>query len=117
MHLALLGPAGLARTAETAMLRAREAVCALTAIEGVSLLSDAPYGYEFALCLPKDAGEVAEKLLGKGIAAGLPLGRYGKGLERVLLSACTEKTRPEDIARFAGALAEVLNCRKTPPEY
>ncbi|MDR3176625.1 MAG: aminomethyl-transferring glycine dehydrogenase subunit GcvPA [Desulfovibrio sp.] len=109
VHLSLLGPAGLARTAETAMLRAREAVCALTAIEGVSLLSDAPYGYEFALRLPKDAREVAEKLLGKGIAAGLPLGRYGKGLDRVLLSACTEKTRPEDIARFAAALAEVLN--------
>jgi glycine dehydrogenase subunit 1 len=108
MHLALLGPAGLTRAAELSMLRAREAATALTAIKGVELFCSAPYGYEFALRLPKDAGLVAQKLLEKKIVAGLPVGRWHKDLDKVLLLACTEKTRSEDIKTLALALSEVL---------
>jgi len=108
MHLSLLGPEGLIRTAELSMQRAREAAAALTALPGVTLYSDAPYGYEFALRLPKAANAVVEALTRKKILAGLPLGRWYKGLDTILLVACTEKTTPEHIHSLAAALAGEL---------
>ena len=108
MHLALLGPEGLTRTAELSMQRAREAVAALTALSGVSLYGDAPYGYEFALALPKPAASVVRALAGSAILAGLPIGRWYKGLDNVLLIACTEKTTPDHIRTLAAALSGAL---------
>lgn len=108
MHLALLGPEGLCRTAELSMQRAREAVSALTALPGVTLYSEAPYGYEFALALPMTAARAVRELTAKGIIAGLPVSGWYEGLDSVLLVACTEKTTSEHIQRFAAALSGVL---------
>lgn len=108
MHLALLGPEGLTRTAELAMQRAREAAAALSALPGVSLYSDAPYGYEFALALPKNAFSLARALAEQKIIAGLPVGRWYAGLDTVLLVACTEKTTAGHIGRLAEAMAGAL---------
>ena len=108
IHLSLLGPEGLTRTAELSMQRAREAAALLTALPGVSLYSDAPYGYEFALALPKAASTVVEALARQKIMAGVPVGRWYAGLDNVLLVACTEKTTPEHIDSLAVALATAL---------
>lgn len=108
IHLALLGPEGLTRTAELSMLHAREAAGALCALPGVSLLSDAPFGYEFAVTLPRPAAEVTKKLAEQKIIAGAPLGRWYKGLDNALLVACTEKTTPDRIRLLADAVAEAL---------
>jgi glycine dehydrogenase subunit 1 len=108
MHLALLGPAGLTYTAETAMLRAREAASALTALRGVELFTDAPFGCEFAVTLPKAAAEIVKELLDEGIAAGVPAGLWYKGLDRVLVTACTETTAPEDVEKLAENFARAL---------
>lgn len=108
IHLSLLGPEGLIRVAETSMLRAREAAQALTALPGVSLYSDAPYGNEFAVTLPKSATSVVKALAAKNIIPGLPLGSLYSGLDKVLLTACTEKTTPEQIRELADAMAAVL---------
>lgn len=108
IHLSLLGPEGLARTAETSMLRAREAATALLALPGVKLFPDAPFGYEFALSLPKPAGAVIKALAGKKILPGVPVGSWYKGLDNVLLVACTEKTTPAHIKNLADAMSGVL---------
>lgn len=108
IHLSLLGPEGLVRTAELSMQRAREAAAALTAISGVSLYTDAPYGYEFAVRLPKPAAAVVKALCKDNIVAGLPVGRWYPSLDAVLLVACTEKTSPARISRLAEAMARVL---------
>lgn len=108
IHLSLLGPTGLARTAELSMLRAREAAEALTALPGVSLLTDAPYGYEFALRLPQPASTVVGRLAARKIVPGVPVNRWYTGLDNVLLVACTEKTTPARIRRLADAMADAL---------
>lgn len=108
VHLSLLGPEGLERVALLSMQRAREAAAALTKIPGVSLFSDAPFGYEFAVTLPKPAGEVVAALAKQGIMAGIPVGKCYKGLDNVLLVACTEKTTPAQIETLAKSLAAVL---------
>lgn len=108
IHLSLLGPEGIERVALLSMQRAREAAAALTKIPGVSLFSDLPYGYEFAITLPKPAGEVVAALAKQGIMAGIPAGIFYKGLDNVLLVACTEVTTPAHIETLATSLAAVL---------
>ena len=109
VHLCLLGPEGLTRTAELSMMRAREAASALTALPGVRLLSDAPYGYEFALSLPVAASSAVRALAQRNIAAGVPVGRWFAGLENVLLVACTEKTTSAQIDELAKELGNALS--------
>ena len=108
IHVCLLGPEGLTRTAELSMQRAREAAAALIALPGVKLLNNAPYGQEFAVVLPKPAAQVVKALADKKILAGIPLGLWYKGMDNVLLTACTEKTTPANIAALAAALRGAL---------
>ncbi|EPR44256.1 glycine dehydrogenase (decarboxylating) subunit 1 [Desulfovibrio sp. X2] len=104
VHLCCLGEEGMRRTAAVCIERAHYAAERLTAIPGVSLLSDAPFGNEFAVRLPIGAFEAIDKLTAKGVVPGFPLGRYYEGLENCLLVACTEKNSKEDI----GVMAEML---------
>ncbi len=92
VHLCLLGPEGLVRTAELSMERARYAMERLTAIAGVRPLSTAPFGNEFAVRLPVPAFEAVDRLTARG------------GMDDVLLVACTEKNSFEQV----GILAEML---------
>ncbi len=108
IHTALLGPEGLIRTAEHSMINARYAAEALSAIEGVSLLNNAYFGNEFAIKLPKNAEEVANKALCYAMAIGLPLGVYYQGMENVLLLAFTEKNTKEQIDQLASVLGGLL---------
>ncbi len=64
---------------------------------------------EFVLELPRDATEVRDALLAKGILAGLPLGPYYQGMENCLLVAVTETRTKAQIDRYAEALREVLS--------
>ncbi len=105
---ALLGTEGLVRIAEHGMINARALLEKLSNINGVSLLNDAPFGNEFAIKLPKNASEVVEELLKKGIAAGLPLGQYYNGMDNVLLIACTEKTTMAQIDELASCLGGLI---------
>lgn len=104
IHLCTLGPVGLARTAELSMERAHYAAERLTALEGVSLLSDAPFGNEFAIKLPCSAFDVVDKLTARGYVPGFPASRYYDGMDDVLIVACTEKHSFEQV----GILAEML---------
>lgn len=108
VHLSLLGPEGLARVAELSMQRAREAAAALTALPGVSLFTDAPYANEFAIKLPKKAADVLKQTAKDKVIAGVPVGAWYKGLENVLLVACTEKTTPAQIRLLAQTLSQAL---------
>ena len=108
IHLCLLGEEGLIRTAELSVARAHFAAERLTAIKGVELLGDGPFGNEFAVTLPVPAYEVIAALTERGYVPGFPLGRYYEGLENGLLVACTEKTTEEQIGIFAEMLRGVL---------
>ena len=47
-------------------------------------------------------------MIDTGFAAGFPLGRYYRGMERYLLVAVTEKRTREEIGALAVALEGVL---------
>jgi len=104
LHLALLGPEGLTRTAELCIERAHYAAERLSALPGVELFNDAPFGNEFAVRLPGSAYEAVDRLTPRGVVPGFPVGGYYKGMDNVLLLAFTEKHSFEDV----GILAEMI---------
>ncbi len=106
VYLAWLGPVGLRELGERCAAKARYAAERLASIDGVSLLHpEAPFFKEFALRLPRSAAEVRDRLVDRGILAGVPLAQAG---EDVLLVAVTERRTREQIDAYADALAEIL---------
>jgi len=97
VHLCLLGPLGLVRTAELGMEKAREAAQRLCGLPGVTMLNDAPFGNEFAVRVPGDAAVLAETCAKRGCVPGFPLARSYPAMWDVLLVACTEKTSQKQI--------------------
>ena len=97
VHLCLLGPQGLVRTAELGMERAREAAERLCGLPGVAMLNNAPFGNEFSVRVPKNAAMLVEKCARNGCVPGFPVGRYYPAMQDVLLVACTEKTDQRQI--------------------
>ncbi len=104
IHICLMGPEGLRATALKSMELAHYAARKLTAIEGVNLLNNLPFGNEFALVFPMNAYDLIGELVRKGFVPGFPLGRYYPGMDNCLLMACTEKTSKQDI----GILTELV---------
>ena len=80
----------------------------LSSIGGVEINSMLPVFNEFVVRLPKDAGEVAGAMVERGIAPGLPLGRFYKEMSNCLLVAVTEKRTKYEIGMLAETLEKVL---------
>lgn len=108
IHMSLLGPDGLARTAENNMALARYAVERLTALPGVRLLNNAPYGNEVALRLPCSASRIVNELAEHGCVPGYPVARYYPDMDDVLLLACTESNNRHQIGFLAESMGALL---------
>jgi len=109
IYLALMGKEGFARCAYQCAARAAYAFDRLRAIPGVkATYADRHFFNEFAVTLPRDAGEVISALIERGIAAGFPVGRYYPGMQNVLLLACTEKRTKAEVDILAAHLESVL---------
>ncbi|MCG9896048.1 MAG: aminomethyl-transferring glycine dehydrogenase subunit GcvPA [Fimbriimonadaceae bacterium] len=108
VYLATLGRNGMRSVAESSVRNAQYAMGRL-AESGASLrFPDRKVFCEFVVNLPRPATEVRDRLLDKGILAGLPLGPYGAGLENSLLVAVTELRTREEIDRLADEIKAAL---------
>ena len=88
--------------------KAEFAKTTLDKVRGVKVKRSAPTFNEFTIELSKNADEVVFRMINKGFACGLPLGRFYKGLDNYLLVAITEKRTKEEIVNFANSLEAVL---------
>jgi glycine dehydrogenase subunit 1 len=104
VHLALLGRQGLREVALQCLAKARYAAERLGGLPGCSLPFAGPNFHEFVLRLPTGAEEVFAKLLKRGIAPGLPLGRHFPELADCLLVCVTERRTRGEIDRLAAEL-------------
>jgi len=110
VHMTLLGEAGLRRVAMLNHEAAIKTADALSAVEGVSVLT-ASFFNELTIRLPKNANVVVEALAKKGVLAGVPgerLWPYDPGTHDLMIVAATECVSDADIAAYAKALTEVL---------
>ena len=109
IHMALLGPQGLRNVAALCAANTRALRDALLTIPGVEpLFGGRAFFHELALRLPRPASEAIERLAEERIVAGVALGDEYPELGDALLVCATETKQPEDIRRFAQALARAL---------
>ena len=108
IYMALLGAEGLARVAGACHANTRALVRGLTSIAGVTRAFDGPVFHECVIRLTEKPDEVIQALAERGILGGIALGKYYPFLDDSILVCATEKRSAEDIAQYAGALAEVL---------
>ncbi len=108
IYLSLMGKEGLRKVAAICHAKAEFAKQRFKQIPGVKVMESSPTFNEFTVLLPEDAGEVAGELVERGIAPGLPLGRFYAGMENYLLVAVTEMRTKYEICTLAENLERVL---------
>ncbi len=108
IYLSLIGKQGLK---ELCLINYRNSEFAkeeLDKIPGVEVKRTTPTFNEFTVLLPRNAGEVVNKMIEKGFACGFPLGRFYKNMDNYLLVTVTEKRTKEEIKKLAESLEAVL---------
>lgn len=108
IFLTAVGRSGLAELARLNYDKTEYAKALLAELPGVTVLKSAPTFNEFTVALPTAAAPVVTALLGRGIAAGVPLGQYYEGAEHLLVVTVTEKRSKAEIDTLARALKEAV---------
>ena len=108
MFLSLMGQQGLGEMAQLNYDKAEYAKAVLGCIRDVTVLHAAPTFNEFTISLPMRATKVVERLLAKGIAAGVPLGMYYEDADNYLVVTVTEKRTKAEIDLLAKELEAAL---------
>ncbi|MCA9406346.1 MAG: glycine dehydrogenase, partial [Candidatus Omnitrophica bacterium] len=109
IYMTLIGKEGLKELAQVNLDKAEFTRQQIESLKGVEVKRSSPTFNEFTVCLPVDASKVVEKMIAKGIAAGFPLGRYYKGMEKYMIVAVTEKRTKEEITKYVECLKDVLS--------
>ncbi|MDA0990378.1 MAG: aminomethyl-transferring glycine dehydrogenase subunit GcvPA [Verrucomicrobia bacterium] len=112
IYLSLVGKSGLREVAELCRAKAEYAKTRLNAIPGVEVMTKSPTFNEFLLRVDVDTGDLVGDLVERGIAPGLPLGRFYPDMDNYLLVAVTEKRTKHEIGLLAEELEALLR-RKT----
>lgn len=108
VYMIAMGKNGIRSVAESTVRNTQYAISKLTEAGATLRFPDQKVFGEFVIELPKNAEEVQNELLKQGILAGLPLGRYAKGMDNCLLVAVTEVRTKEQIDDFASKLKAAL---------
>jgi len=108
IYLNLLGKEGLKKVAGLCHAKALYTRERFRDIPGAEIMELLPIFNEFMVRLPIDAGDLAGMMVERGIAPGLPLGRFHPGMENYLLVAVTEKRTKYEIGTFAETLEQIL---------
>jgi glycine dehydrogenase subunit 1 len=110
VHMALLGPEGLARVARACHANTLALVSRLTAA-GVARVFSGAFFHEAVVRLPSPAAPVLQALKTQGILGGLDLAGEYPELGHALLVCATETKEEGDLARYSEALARILGDR------
>ncbi|MBI5158043.1 MAG: aminomethyl-transferring glycine dehydrogenase subunit GcvPA [Acidimicrobiia bacterium] len=108
IHLAWLGPQGLAEVGRQSVAKAHYLAGALTGVPGVTMPLTAPFGREFPILLDADADGVVTAMAERGFLAGIPLGADYPEFPGGLLIAVTERRTRAQLDGYAEALGEVM---------
>ena len=101
VYLSCMGPAGLARAADSSMRLAHYLAARLGEIDGFALMHDGPFFNEFAMTCPIDPHALEGALAERGILSGLPL-------EGGMLWCATEVNTKEQIDELVGAVRAIV---------
>jgi glycine dehydrogenase subunit 1 len=108
LFLSCLGKKGLRELALMNLGKAEYAKKIVSRIAGCRLFFSSPTFNEFVLKIHGEPEKVLERLKGKKIMGGIPLGRFYPEMNHHLLVTVTEMNTREEIDRWAEALEKVL---------
>jgi len=106
VYLALMGKQGLRAVANLCLQKSHYLAEEIGKLPGFRLKFGRPFFKEFVIETPVPAEKIVERLIAKGILAGLPLGRFEEGMANCLLIAVTEKRSKAEMDSLVGALRE-----------
>jgi glycine dehydrogenase subunit 1 len=115
IHMALVGPAGLERTAAACHANTLALIEKLTAIEGVTRVFNRPVFHETVLRLDIPVADAIRALEAQGILAGYDLSEHYPSLGNAILVCATETRVAEDIDQYAFHLERVVSKRRLDP--
>jgi glycine dehydrogenase subunit 1 len=109
-YMALHGGSDLRKQAISLMQKSRTLAKRLDDIPGCKAprFSGAHFN-EFTLSLPMTGREVVDRMLEKGVIAGMPLSELAKGMDSELLVAVTDKTTDAGMEALVSGLKEVVS--------
>jgi glycine dehydrogenase subunit 1 len=113
IHMALLGPAGLAGVARACHANTRTLVSALATLDGVEPLFDRPHFHECALRVPQPPAVLLRALAAQNVVGGVALDDDYPELGDALLVCATEQRAASEIAAYAGHLDRILSRQGT----
>lgn len=108
IHMSLLGAEGLRQVASQCHQNTHELVEALTQIEGVELIFNAPYFHEALIKLNQPVEKVLAQLADAGIAGGYAPAVHYSQLTDTLLVCATEMRTREEITHYANTLKAIM---------
>ncbi|MBM3450573.1 MAG: aminomethyl-transferring glycine dehydrogenase subunit GcvPA [Armatimonadetes bacterium] len=105
VYLSLIGKDGARRVAELSLRKTHYLKERIAAIPGYAITHKGPTFHEFVVRTPRPAAMIAKRLAAEGFLAGMPLGRFYRGMANHLLVCVTESRTKDEMDRFADALA------------
>jgi len=108
VHLAWLGPGGLAEVGRQSVQKAHYLAARLCRLPGARLAAAAPFAREFCLHLPADPATVVAAMAERGYLAGIPVPDDYPEVPCGLLVAVTERRTRAELDGYVAALEEVL---------
>jgi glycine dehydrogenase subunit 1 len=106
VYLAYMGKQGLRHVADLCLQKAHYAARRIAGIDGYELAFAAPFFHEFVVRTPRPGAEIRDRLLHRGMLAGIPVDGMC-GVEHGLLICCTEQNQREDVDALVQGLEEV----------
>jgi len=111
IHMSLLGADGLASTAAACHENTNKLVAALTAVDGVEAVFDAPAFHERVLRLCMAPAEALKALAAHNVLGGFDLSQDYPELGDALLVCATELRTGEEIDNYAAKLSRILTAQ------
>jgi glycine dehydrogenase subunit 1 len=108
IYLALVGPAGLARVAESSNANAVALADRLCAVPGVTRVFSGPVFHEFVVQFDAPVAGVLQALQAQGILGGLAMTQDYPELGNAMLVCATETKRDDDLTRYSATLKSIL---------
>jgi glycine dehydrogenase subunit 1 len=108
IHMSLLGAEGLARVAASCHENTAALVAALSELDGVQPVFDAPAFHERVLRLPMNAADALKAVAAHNILGGYDLSQDYPELGDAVLVCATELRTEDEIQEYVGKLSRVL---------
>ena len=109
IHLAWLGPHGLAEVGRQSVAKAHYLAGLLSTVPGVTAAVSGPFAREFPILLDADPDRVVAAMAERGFLPGIPLAADYPEFPGGLLVAVTERRTREQLDGYARALREVMD--------